>query len=667
MKRKPSNINLKQEIANKRLKTINSHLSLNLEHSDSEEENSFSCGICTHTIREAFVTQCGHSCISEYLQNKKHCPTCLNSLLSNQIFPNFMLNKLIKKAISSNVGLEGGKEIRENVPSNLITLELLLAFLQKSKKQQDQILRDVVTKLKKISVDEATIKDELNIVKEKGSVTDVNLQETKIPENDDAFSVAASSKDVGSPIQYINEEVNETKKSPGSTNIESPKNQKKSSIHQKVQKHFSDLQECYFSQASDEGKIGMPFTEIFSKFWKYSKLKTVANLHYADSFFINTSSIVSSIEFDKDGEFFATAGVTRKIKIFEYANVVYNYKEGRANDLATNFITSRNSAPNSEKHYSSRSSFSSPHGEDPDGNALDDVDEFNSDEDHAPGAGDGITRYPIQEISCRSKISCLSWNSYIKNQLLSSDYEGVVSLWDSNTGGITSQFNEHEKRAWSVDFSLIDPLIFASGGDDSKDHHIHYYDLRNVSQPLFVLKGHRKAVSYVKFIDKGEMVSASTDCTLKLWDIKKSVDPATKALESQMELKNTGFSSASTFLVRPTPSSILQFPNSETSESLLKSFQGHLNERNFVGLSVNNTGDYVACGSETNEVYIYFKNLPKPIITYSFGNPIDSITGQSSTEEDPNQFVSSVCWQRNTQNVLVTANSQGRIKVLEMS
>ena len=35
-------------------------------------------------------------------------------------------------------------------------------------------------------------------------------------------------------------------------------------------------------------------------------------------------------------------------------------------------------------------------------------------------------------------------------------------------------------------------------------------------------------------------------------------------------------------------------------------YAGHLNERNFVGLSASQDG-YLACGSETNEVYCYYK------------------------------------------------------------
>ena len=54
----------------------------------------------------------------------------------------------------------------------------------------------------------------------------------------------------------------------------------------------------------------------------------------------------------------------------------------------------------------------------------------------------------------------------------------------------------------------------------SADHHIHYFDIRNASLPLHVFSGHRKAVSYVKFLSPNELASASTDSTLRLWDVQ---------------------------------------------------------------------------------------------------------------------------------------------------
>ena len=60
----------------------------------------------------------------------------------------------------------------------------------------------------------------------------------------------------------------------------------------------------------------------------------------------------------------------------------------------------------------------------------------------------------------------------------------------------------------------------------------------------------------MRWLSDGEVVSASTDSTLRLWDIHS-------ARESRV-------------------------------------FRGHVNEKNFVGLAADS--EFIACGSETNEV-----------------------------------------------------------------
>lgn len=112
-----------------------------------------------------------------------------------------------------------------------------------------------------------------------------------------------------------------------------------------------------------------------------------------------------SIEFDRDNELFATAGVSRRIKVFEFTMVV---------------------------------------------NEMADV------------------HCPVVEMSTRSKLSCLSWNKYIKPHIASSDYEGIVTVWDINTCQSVMEYEEHEKRAWSVDFSRTEPTQLVSGSDDGK-------------------------------------------------------------------------------------------------------------------------------------------------------------------------------------------------------
>ena len=120
------------------------------------------------------------------------------------------------------------------------------------------------------------------------------------------------------------------------------------------------------------------------------------------------------------------------------------------------------------------------------------------------------------------------WRRYHKSQIASSDYEGIVSLWDAYSGKRTVKFEGHKKRTWSVDFAPTSPSMVASGSDDhqvkvwdvnvgkavstieskanvccvkfnpansnyiafgSADHNIHYYDLRFLRDSVFAFKG----------------------------------------------------------------------------------------------------------------------------------------------------------------------------------
>jgi WD40 repeat protein len=195
----------------------------------------------------------------------------------------------------------------------------------------------------------------------------------------------------------------------------------------------------------------------------------------------------------------------------------------------------------------------------------------------------------------------------------------------------------------------------------SADHHVHYYDLRNASKPLYILQGHSKAVSYVQFVSRDELVTASTDSTLRLWNVnsnlssilakgKPSVSPApkfgqeepgfnfktpTNTLRKRSSLFNLAgvtsstmapnfgsslFTTASSMQIRqnqrmpPTMKSL-----ADSNERHVRTYSGHTNEKNFVGLSVNSTGEFIACGSETNSVFMYYSQLSKPVITHGFG------------------------------------------------
>ncbi|XP_038651120.1 E3 ubiquitin-protein ligase COP1 isoform X1 [Scyliorhinus canicula] len=596
-------------------------------------------------IEEAHMTKCGHSfcykCIRQSLEVSNRCPKC-NYVIDNvdQLYPNFLVNELILKqkqrseekrlklehpnghrwqAIQDvlitdqdsldlpnvNLMLELiiQKKQQLEAESQAAQLQILMEFLQEAKRNKKEQLDQLQKELKVLEEDIKRV--EGLIFNETTGMYSPVSESTHVPNLDSTVPQF----EAPSPSHSSIIDSTEYSQPPGFGGSSQGKrqtwyNNTLASRRKRLTAHFEDLEQCYFStrlsRLSDETRSVNQleeFQECLSKFTRYSSVRPLATLSYANDLY-NGSSIVSSIEFDRDCDFFAIAGVTKRIKVFEYGTVIQD--------------------------------------------AVD-------------------IHYPVNEMTCNSKISCISWSSYHKNLLASSDYEGTVILWDGFTGQRSKVYQEHEKRCWSVDFNLMDPKLLASGSDDAKvklwstnldnsvasieakanvccvkfsptsryhlafgcaDHCVHYYDLRNTKQPIMVFKGHRKAVSYAKFVCGEEIVSASTDSQLKLWSVN-----------------------------RP---------------HCLRSFKGHINEKNFVGLASN--GDYIACGSENNSLYLYYKGLSKTLLTFKF-DTVKSVLDKDKKEDDTNEFVSAVCWRAlpdGESNVLIAANSQGTIKVLEL-
>ncbi|XP_012491109.2 E3 ubiquitin-protein ligase COP1 [Gossypium raimondii] len=635
---------------------------------DAEVDKDLLCPICMQIIKDAFLTSCGHSfcymCIITHLRNKSDCPCCSQFLTNNQLFPNILLDKLLKKTSARQISktaspveqfrqaLQQGYEVTIKELDNLLSLlaEKKRKMEQEEAERNMQILLDFLQCLRKQKVDELNeIQTDLQFIKE--DINSVERHRVDLYRARDRYSVklrmlgddSSTRKPWSSSMDknnsgIVSSSLNirggmpagnlQNKKIDGKTQLSGHVSQRKDALSgadsqgfnqsglsvarkKRIHAQFNDLQECYLQkrrqlanqlhikQESDKNVIhregynaGLAdFQSVLSTFTQYSRLRVIAEVRLGDLF--HSANIVSSIEFDRDDELFATAGVSRRIKVFDLSMVL---------------------------------------------NEPADV------------------HCPVVEMSTRSKLSCLSWNKHWKNHIASSDYEGIVTVWDVTTRQSLMEYEEHEKRAWSVDFSRTDPSMLVSGSDDCKvkvwctkqeasvinidmkaniccvkynpgssnfiavgsaDHHIHYYDLRNISSPLHVFSGHKKAVSYVKFLSENELASASTDSTLRLWDVKENLP--------------------------------------------LRTFKGHTNEKNFVGLTVNS--EYIACGSETNEVYVYHKEISKPVTWHRFGSQ-----EMEDADEDGggSHFISAVCWKSDSPTML-TANSQGTIKVLVLA
>ncbi|CAH9123555.1 unnamed protein product [Cuscuta epithymum] len=318
------------------------------------------------------------------------------------------------------------------------------------------------------------------------------------------------------------------------------------------------------------------------------------------------SDALGVLEFDPSDEFLATGGIARKIRIYS-VNTLLPGKGGT----------------------------------DPDGSVL---------LDH----GSSCDYY----ICTPAKLSSLKWKPGWSSQVIGSgDYDGVVTEYDLERRVPVFERDEHGgRRVWSLDYSYSDPVVGASGSDDGTmqtwdprchsgkcisavqpsktgspvccvqfsqftpsiaagcaDRKTYAYDVRKMGDPLFVLDGHQKAVTYVRFLDDRTVLTSSVDGCIKMWDTQ--------------------------------------------NQTLVRTYQGHVNSTRFVGLSVRRSGGLISCGSEDNQVFVYDMRWGEPIWVYGF-KPM----GPPGAE---NGFVSSVCWMQRggDECTLVAGGSDGVLRV----
>ncbi|CAF0964637.1 unnamed protein product [Rotaria sordida] len=663
-------------------------------------EEEYNCPICFELISEAYVSRCGHSfcskCLQRTVESHRRCPKCQLSLQPSDIFPNYTLNAIIEKyrqqrPLPQTFAKYGSivdhiSDMVTNINTlNPQELDRLMTIIRQHKEKLDSNNEYIHNRLLEIFLTHVhhersgaieSLSKELNIVdldlkqmnkRQKCSSSSSSLSNMNIPTNsnvkqtidDNPLLSSNSTNDMkdellssssSNDITIVNDTVPNWVQSGGQDLRATPdmKIEKQDVVpttnssatttttsrivstgaivpeetnqyddienRTKIMMRFmDDLTNIYFStrnslrltvdnDGSWNGDSGLStFRDSLAAVTKYSRCKPIATVNFVGENFAQ-ASIVSSIEFDRDYEHFAVAGVSKKIKLYEYQSVLDNSVE---------------------------------------------------------------LHYPTKEVACTAKLSCISWNPYLRNYLASSDYDGFVTIWDMATAQKVRTFQEHEKRSWSVDFCSSDPKLLASCSDDCRvkiwsmhndysvttidaksnvccvkfkpdsqynivfgtaDHNLYYFDLRNTREPCNLLKGHKKAVSYARFLSNNEIVSASTDSQLRLWRV--------------------------------------------TEGQCLRTYRGHVNEKNFVGLAVSS--GYIVCGSETNTVHLYQREISRPLLSYKFDDQntgavktVTNTTERVKKDESGSEFVSAMCWS-NRENILLAANSQGVVKVLEL-
>lgn len=293
---------------------------------------------------------------------------------------NFLISQLLlydREILQSEVvnGLQEAcaAELTLSVDQDDVESELLLHFLESLKEQKQKDASKLEDDLQCLEADIEEV-ERRHCLKKPLSHSCLHDDSPLLGKQNAFFHKESSSSDALSRLSLINN-INELKLRKNIDQLESAYFSMRSKVQlpdtdatNRLDKELLINRENWHLTQKDEEKqtpsdrLGA-FFDGLCKYARYSKFEGRGVLRNGE--FNSSSNVICSLSFDRDEDYFAAAGVSKKIKIFEF-NALLN----------------------------------------------DSVD----------------IHYPVIEMSNKSKLSCVSWNNYIKNYLASTDYDGAVKV-----------------------------------------------------------------------------------------------------------------------------------------------------------------------------------------------------------------------------------------------
>ncbi|KAG2496549.1 hypothetical protein HYH03_005372 [Edaphochlamys debaryana] len=404
---------------------------------------------------------------------------------------------------------------------------------------------------------------------------------------------------------------------------------------------------------------------------------------------VGMAGIVGALEFSPDGRLLAAGGVDKQVRLYNLTDVFDDASEWEDD------------------------------GEDGEDDSDDDLLLLRRarTSNSSPSVLAAVHRLP-------SKISSLAWCPFMDGMVTVGDYDGVLLQLHVASGHQLADVDAHAgRKIWSVAHSSAVPHLAASAADDRvarlwqgrgletcvaelqpnprasvcsvdlspgegnllalacSDRVSYVYDMRRLGGgPMAALRHHSRPASYCRFLSSDRLVTAATDASLALWDLRAALPELAGVMAapvvaelgtSRFAREASPFSSvqepAWSFGAAPAPGvgTGLAAPSAAAAEAAAPArvFRGHRNEKNFVGLSVRAPDGLVACGSECSRAFAYHTSWADPLATLDLlgcGSPRQQAqqpsspwpscaakrcSGMGAADGGDCSFVSAVCWQ----------------------
>jgi len=415
------------------------------------------CTICSLVMNDPYIGPCGHSYCCDCIKSYDKCPTCGEEI--KKLVPNKILKEVLEKFWQQRQQVQDEsnsvsrvKNVLEHIYSGKI--ELNQVFLDQlaeliAKKEKDKKVVDIQSQYLFLSeLLERKINNigllEMQVKIIKGDLADVKVK----------IKNATDMQGTNAPVM----------------------NSQQTSF---IQSNFDGIMDNYIQlRMPDVNTANNNGVENWGN--SLSELTKYVSFHKLASF--NFNDTVCSMDFNKDEELFAAGGITKQLKVYVYQSIFDN---------------------------------------------------------------SDIMKYPVQDMCCDGKITSISFNHFLRGELGFGSHNGAVTLPDIHAGSHLRIMKEHQDRCWAVHWNQHDTKMIASvsndctvkiwasnmghsaGGIHAKgsvftvcfhptaryflvhgcaENNVYYHDLRNTRNHLYVLKGHKNAITYCQFANDQELI-----------------------------------------------------------------------------------------------------------------------------------------------------------------
>ncbi len=174
--------------------------------------------------------------------------------------------------------------------------------------------------------------------------------------------------------------------------------------------------------------------------------------------------------------------------------------------------------------------------------------------------------------------------------------EGIIQLWEVNSGRCLHTFHRSAPELDSIAFSPGDELLVSN----DLDQKVHIWNT-TTGQHLRSLEGHTGKVTSVSFSPGGILATSSQDRTIRLWDVK--IGRCIKILEGHSDwVSGAIFSPNGSMLASRSPYESVRLWDTESGRCL-QTFDEHKGA--MLSCSFSSDGRMLATGNSEHTVYVW--------------------------------------------------------------